>query len=1087
MISKVKSLLLLLLIQGSSALAMDDKSKAESSNNSSSWYSSIFGGSTAAAQTSSSTAAQSVTTSESSASSVSTPPATVVSTPSQHVASPASNNSAPSSESSSNSSSWFGGIFGGSSATAAPQAPVATPAPSIQPAPTPIATSAPVSNPVSTSAQSNSGSWWPFGGSSTASTSTTSPAIASSSDVNTTSNQPVATAKPATANTNDNAPKVTPQNNNDVIKKVAEDSVVNPSANSSKSQSWGEYFGWSYSREAQEKHDLVVNPSTEWLLDTATNMITKKTTNTSSSADNLTGNKQIVFTKEDILKDRELHESICKKDPELARMLELPAPDQSLPVQNKSFVAQGESDQAVKKPAQVGPQKTNNEPKVKVEPKAKPEQKPEQSSKKSGFGSIDPVQDVKKVDSRNNPMNSRGNQGERRTPITPGEQAELDKLHQQARDEAARKKEADDYDAACARRGKEKIDADNHASPKAKEVARENPLTVDAGTAPTKIGGSSETHATPTQPAALADDSKKTPGLTPLNAAAALVATRGLSGLIKAIMGGGSKTPPGSAGGGGVAAAPKIANREASQAQQQATKQEKQTERSSRPPHAHRYDNRRRTSGLKTVIELAGLAKSIYNLVSSIGSSTESDSAANQTAAAGTQPNPAASQVPTPAVETPAPSAATAPEVQSTPKETAKPRSTYSTDDSSSSYDSSSSSSDSCCSGNDHSSGDHKSQHEQLNSAIKDTSAGLKNFKYDLQLSALFNEASTRAAGNPYNSYTKACADAVESACTISYDLNSQGFAQQASAIRNLADAMNLAADAKVKSETMSAAFASASGSEATAAKSVTQAMRKAFAGLKNASSATKEAFIKAYRDFKAQPTEAKIQDVAMACVPVILSGGSASPVLIAALVDHVASVLTAECAAAGSSGAITCAWEAIAEDVSVTFNAPAVIQPSVMAAHAQTFQSGTNAVASAAQSATVVGPAQTATAVQAPSSGATAAESAVNVKTGSEMLPNQAGIQPTEPFKFVGSASVHMEEASRRIPLAVLDEIIKNPMHITKDPRGTSALKYFSQIWKNGKLYNAEVVYDKATNEILHFLYDQRALGPLPKVLSNV
>lgn len=55
--------------------------------------------------------------------------------------------------------------------------------------------------------------------------------------------------------------------------------------------------------------------------------------------------------------------------------------------------------------------------------------------------------------------------------------------------------------------------------------------------------------------------------------------------------------------------------------------------------------------------------------------------------------------------------------------------------------------------------------------------------------------------------------------------------------------------------------------------------------------------------------------------------------------------------------------------------------------------------------------------------------------------------------------------------------------MHVIKNPRGTTALRYFSQIWKNGKLYNAEVVYDSATNEILHFLYDQRALGPLPKV----
>lgn len=259
------------------------------------------------------------------------------------------------------------------------------------------------------------------------------------------------------------------------------------------------------------------------------------------------------------------------------------------------------------------------------------------------------------------------------------------------------------------------------------------------------------------------------------------------------------------------------------------------------------------------------------------------------------------------------------------------------------------------------------------------------NFKNDLQLSALFKEASVRAANNPHNAYTKACANAVESACAISHELNSKGFAHQASALRNLADAMNLAAEGKVKSEKFSAAFASASGLQSTTTKDVTQALQKAFVGVQHASSRTKETFIKAYRDFKAQPTEAKMQDLAVTTAALIVIGAPVSPLLIAAVIEHVASVIAAELSTAGASGPIACSWQAIAEDVSNSFQAPAVIQPSIMATHAQTIQSGANAVASAAQSTTAAAqpqltmfgnhqpPAQPATGVQAPSAGASA------------------------------------------------------------------------------------------------------------------
>ncbi len=65
-------------------------------------------------------------------------------------------------------------------------------------------------------------------------------------------------------------------------------------------------------------------------------------------------------------------------------------------------------------------------------------------------------------------------------------------------------------------------------------------------------------------------------------------------------------------------------------------------------------------------------------------------------------------------------------------------------------------------------------------------------------------------------------------------------------------------------------------------------------------------------------------------------------------------------------------------------------------------------------------------------------------------------------------------------IPIQILMDIIKAPMAVVKDPRGTEALMYYSQMSKNGKLYNVEVLYDKVTNTIMHFKYSREAMVPL-------
>ena len=85
-----------------------------------------------------------------------------------------------------------------------------------------------------------------------------------------------------------------------------------------------------------------------------------------------------------------------------------------------------------------------------------------------------------------------------------------------------------------------------------------------------------------------------------------------------------------------------------------------------------------------------------------------------------------------------------------------------------------------------------------------------------------------------------------------------------------------------------------------------------------------------------------------------------------------------------------------------------------------------------------------------------------------------------TEVFKFGSEASKHMSTSARRVPVQILNEVIKNTKGIP-DPRGSKALMYYSTMIKNGKTYNLEILYDKASNSIWHFKYTRKALGPLP------
>ena len=69
-------------------------------------------------------------------------------------------------------------------------------------------------------------------------------------------------------------------------------------------------------------------------------------------------------------------------------------------------------------------------------------------------------------------------------------------------------------------------------------------------------------------------------------------------------------------------------------------------------------------------------------------------------------------------------------------------------------------------------------------------------------------------------------------------------------------------------------------------------------------------------------------------------------------------------------------------------------------------------------------------------------------------------------------------------VPVQILDDIIKSSMAVLKDPReGSSALMYYSQLWKNSKLYNIEILYEKNTNTVMHFKYSPDPMGPLKEI----
>jgi RHS repeat-associated protein len=86
--------------------------------------------------------------------------------------------------------------------------------------------------------------------------------------------------------------------------------------------------------------------------------------------------------------------------------------------------------------------------------------------------------------------------------------------------------------------------------------------------------------------------------------------------------------------------------------------------------------------------------------------------------------------------------------------------------------------------------------------------------------------------------------------------------------------------------------------------------------------------------------------------------------------------------------------------------------------------------------------------------------------------------------FYFSAKAMERMNMPGRQVPVQILEDVIKNTKAYP-DPGGSRALMYYEQIFKNGQPYNLEVLYDKESNSIWHFLYSRDAMGPLNGILK--
>ena len=90
----------------------------------------------------------------------------------------------------------------------------------------------------------------------------------------------------------------------------------------------------------------------------------------------------------------------------------------------------------------------------------------------------------------------------------------------------------------------------------------------------------------------------------------------------------------------------------------------------------------------------------------------------------------------------------------------------------------------------------------------------------------------------------------------------------------------------------------------------------------------------------------------------------------------------------------------------------------------------------------------------------------------------------PPTNLNYTNTARNHLNNPNRFVPQEILKGVIEQGKPLP-DPQGSNAIMYYDTIWRNGTQYNIEVLYDHNTNTVMHFMYTQKPIGPMPRIVN--
>lgn len=74
--------------------------------------------------------------------------------------------------------------------------------------------------------------------------------------------------------------------------------------------------------------------------------------------------------------------------------------------------------------------------------------------------------------------------------------------------------------------------------------------------------------------------------------------------------------------------------------------------------------------------------------------------------------------------------------------------------------------------------------------------------------------------------------------------------------------------------------------------------------------------------------------------------------------------------------------------------------------------------------------------------------------------------------LRFTETTAAHQANPARQVPLRILSEAILTGRRMPDPQNAAGAVKIVSEMYRNGKIYNLEVIYHESSKTILHFLF---------------